>query len=218
MKGKVASLSSKKPKTILIFGEDDNDSHALKHLVEALRPGLAQIKTHRRPIILSKDAHASKRDEMCREIAKLVGALRVVCEVVSIVAHRDCDAAEPAHVASRESLLRDMRNHALPQPVAATPAFEMEAWWFLWPEALAATRSCWNHVKSRGHVGKIVNAKEKLRRELRPKGGAVKCPEYAESDSRRIAENVKQLGLVRAPKGQSDSFADFVSQLDKLTA
>jgi hypothetical protein len=216
LNGKIDERRAKKPNTILIFGENDNDCHALKNLVEALRPSLARIETRRRPIILSKDAHVSKRDDTCREIAKLVAAQNVVCEVVSVIAHRDCDAVEPAHEPNRDSLLADMRGLALPRPVAATPAFEMEAWWFLWPQALAATRACWSTVRPHGNVGRIVDAKEKLRRELRPKSGDAKCPDYTESDSRKIAENVRLLGIAGHPQGKSDSFADFVNQLRKV--
>ena len=216
LKGKICERRAKRPKTILIFGENDNDCHALKHLVEALRPDLAKIETHRHPMILGKNTHLSKRKTMCQEIAKLVAARNVVCEVVSVIAHRDCDQVEPAHKVHRDSLLYDMFASALPQPVAATPAFEMEAWWFLWPQALAERRRCWDEVRSQGQVGKIVNAKEELRRALRPKAGTAKCPDYTESDSPKIAENVKRLGLVRSGQGTSESFSDFVDQLDKI--
>lgn len=217
MKGKIDGARAKGLKTILIFGENDNDCHALKYLVEALRPGVARIQTRRQPIILGKGAKEGKRDGVCREMERLVAAQNVVGEVVSVIAHRDCDEIEPAHENCRNSLLDDMRRmHALPQPVAATPAFEMEAWWFLWPQAVAETRPCWNALSPRGHVGKIANAKEELRRTLRPKGAGTRCPDYAESDSRKIAENVKRLGVARASQGKSDSFADFVDQIDKL--
>ncbi len=216
MKGKIHDRRAKKPKTILIFGENDNDCHALKNLVEALRPDLAKIETNKHPMILGKNTHLNKRNTVCQEIARFVAARNVVCEVVSVIAHRDCDQVEPAHKAHRDSLLNDMRASALPQPVAATPAFEMEAWWFLWPKALAETRACWNAIRPRGQVGKIVDAKEELRRTLRPKGGTGKCPDYTESDSRKVAENVRRLDIARAPQGKSESFADFVDQLDRL--
>jgi hypothetical protein len=205
-----------KDRIILIFGESDNDTHALKHLVAALRPELPRAEPRRHPIILAKGAHERKRDSIAEGIAKLVAAQSVTHEVVSVIAHRDCDAIEPAHTANGKTLLEDMHTRNLPQPIAATPAYEMEAWWFLWPEALAATRPCWNKIKSRGNVGTIRNAKDELRKELRPKGAGASCPDYAESDSRKIAENVNKLNLVYDRRGNSESFMEFVRQIEEL--
>lgn len=205
-----------KDRIILIFGESDNDTHALKHLVAALRPELPRAEPRRHPIILAKGAHERKRTSITEGIAKAVAAQSVTHEVVSVIAHRDCDQIEPAHVKYQEILLKEMHTHDLPRPIAATPAYEIESWWFLWPKSLAKTRRCWNVVKARGHVGKFKDAKEKLRRELRPKGAGAHCPDYAESDSRKIAENVKELDIVRAGEGRSDSFAEFVRQIDEL--
>lgn len=218
MKGnKKRKGSKKRVRTILIFGESDNDCKALKHLVEALRPGLAKIETRKSPLILSQGTHLGKRDEMCLEIVRFVAAEKEVSEVVSVIAHRDCDAVDPAHIQNRDTLLKDMHNHSLPQPIAATPAYELEAWLFLWPQALAATRSCWNSVRPRRNTGNIANAKETLRRALRPNMTTSRCPDYAECDSPKIAEHVKLLGIVRSAQGKSDSFAAFVDQLDKIS-
>jgi hypothetical protein len=206
----------RKAKAILVFGENDNDNYAIKCLVEALRPGLAKVEVRRRPIILSQQARQTKREDVCREIARLVAAQSVIDEVVSVIAHRDCDNVEPAHEACRNELLNDMRACDLPNPVAATPAFEIEAWWYLWPEALAKTRPCWNSVTREGKVGEIVNAKERLRRDLRPSNSSHRCPDYTESDSRKIAEHVNELEIARKNLKGSDSFRDFVRQVDEI--
>lgn len=210
--------AGRKPKRriILIFGESDNDTYALKQLIAALRPELPAAESRRAPLVLTKEAERKRRMSTMEKIANVVVAQRVTHEVISVVAHRDCDAMEPAHEENGRMLLEDMRTKGLPQPVAATPAFEMESWWFLWPDALAATRPCWNRIKPRSNVGAFKDAKQELCRSLQPKGKSRTCPDYTESDSRRIAENVRVLGLIDNRCGQSHSFAEFADQICKL--
>ena len=159
-----------KKKVILIFGEDPNDCKSLKHLVQALKPnGCPSVETIRRPIILSQQAAPRKREAMCEEISKAVKAKNITSQVVSVIAHRDCDAVEPAHRTNSTRLLKDMRTHNLPQPVAATPAFEIEAWWFLWPGAVAKTRACWKSLKPPQYVGKMFEPQETIAADASPK-------------------------------------------------
>lgn len=209
---------ARKPKgrIILAFGESDNDTHALKFLVAALRPELPLVEPQKVPLILAKDAHKAKRSTTMEKIARYILARRVTHDVLSVIAHRDCDAVEPAHEDNCKALLDDMRALSLPQPVAATPAFEIESWWFLWPDALAATRPCWNKIKALRDVGMIRDAKGELFRRLQPVNGSGRCPDYAESDSRKIAENVKKMALVHKRRGTSRSFENFVEQINGL--
>jgi len=57
-------------------------------------------------------------------------------------------------------------------------------------------------------VGKIVNAKEELRRALRP-AGARRSPDYRESDAPLVATAVRELHLASFPGGRSDSYQMF---------
>lgn len=212
---------SSKSKIILVFGESENDRSAIKSLVEAIRPNLPKIETRRSPIVLRSDAHQKKRMNMCEDIVNQVRVANIVSNVVCVIAHRDCDAIEPAHENERDKLLKDMNDKGLPNPIAATPAYEIESWWYLWPAAVSKTRTCWKKIEFRGSAGKIVSAKEALRRDLRPQGNSRNCPDYEESDSLTIAENVKNLGIVRSPINntasiKSESFSSFVSQIDTL--
>lgn len=201
---------------ILIFGESPNDTNALKSIVEALRPELPLVEPRKKPIVLAKGAHQAKRQSNIEGLVKVVSAQTVTHKVISVIAHRDCDDIEPVHVTNCTSLLDEMKAHGLPQPVAATPAYEIEAWWFLWPGALAATRPCWNAIRPRGSVGTIRDPKSKLTSELRPKSKNARCPDYTESDSPRIAANIKTLNLVHNRQGRSDSFEQFARQIVAL--
>lgn len=214
----MAMITNRRTKSsvILAFGESENDTRSLKHLISALRPDLPAVETRKYPLILSRGASDNKRSSAMDKIAKIIAAQSVTHQVISVIAHRDCDAVEPAHEKNRAALLEDMRAHHLPQPIAATPAFEMEAWWFLWPSALAATRPCWNKIKPRGDVGQIVDAKNELCQSLKREGGGNRCPGYTESDSLKIAENVKNLNIVNKRSGRSQSFDDFAEQVNRI--
>lgn len=190
---------------ILFFGEDQNDTQALVSLSRALLPADAPVETKhlRRPPILRRDAAPKKRQSMALEIAafaQTLGARRRV----AVVVHRDCDAIEPGHVVEATSLRDDLLAAGVPNPVPATPAWEIEAWWMLFPQALAATRGCWRTVDyGRSNVGMIENAKERLTRDLRPRQG--KCRDYTESDSISVANVILQNRLTPAEAGPSSA-------------
>lgn len=140
-------------------------------------------------------------------IAEFVKAESYARDVLFVIAHEDCDNVEPAHEAlsSRiESLLSETGVNA----IAATPAWELEAWWFLWPDAMRSVNGKWrNPSRSGSNVGMIRHAKEELRRALRPRGSTTR--DYRESDSREIAKKVYELGMVDTRDATSDSFDRF---------
>ena len=202
---------------ILVFGEDDNDRRALVNLIRAFVPNGkdVRIETRRRPTILSRDAHR-KRPRMAEEVAAFWRAERARARRVDVVAHRDCDAVEPAHATEAAALVSDLRAAGVPNVIAATPAWEIETWWMLFPEAVQAVRRCWKVVNYHsGNVGVIQNAKERLRRDLRPSGAASKtCPDFVESDGIRISEEILKRGLAGTPRlAKSASFEAFKSDL-----
>lgn len=175
----------------LIFGEDQNDTRAIRHLVNALIPPDQQIdcKPVRDPPILSRGASREKRNKLARAIAIAVSHERRKRQVAVIV-HRDCDACEDAHIAHADEIVKDLREQGVDGVIPAVPAWEIETWWMLFPEALHACRRCWERVDySSKNIGNIEHSKEVLTRDLRPRGKLqTKCPDYAESDSVKIAE------------------------------
>lgn len=197
---------------LLIFGEDQNDCDALKYLSEAILKNQFKItiRSMRRPIILSRNTEARKRSKMSDEIAGISQGFEEAGKKVTVIAHRDCDAVEPAHIKHTQQLEDDLKAAGVRSVVAATPAWEIESWWMLFPKALNETRPAWKVVDyGRTHVGNVCNAKERLTRDLR-QNAPKKCPDFKESDgiliAKKIANNPIHLASVNA---RSDSFSAF---------
>ncbi len=207
---------------VLVFGEDHNDRAALQHLIRALTKDCAgvAIQLRRKPLILSRSAARPKRRGMAEEIASLCKFAEDLEEGIAIaVVHRDCDATEPAHEEYARVMVADLRAAGVSRAVAATPAWEIEAWWMLFPSALAAIRPCWRRVDyGTQSVGRFRNAKERLIRDLRPTGERERrrCPDYQEADGIRVARYVADIGLRQARGAAiSASFAEFAAALSK---
>lgn len=197
----------------VIFSEDSNDAESIKKLIKALWPSAPRIEYSRRPLILIKGQRdAEKRKKNAANVAAAIRAMKVRENIIFVIAHQDCDAVEPAHDSLRRSILEELGSVDVPHVIAVTPAWEMEAWWFLWPDAVAATNSKWKRLRRTGNHGMIRDAKEQLRRDLRHKS----TRDYEESDSPRIAEQVAKLGLVARRTGFCASLDLFFDDISKL--
>lgn len=205
------------PRLILIFGEDDNDRKAIRELLGALRPDLPAAKLLRRPTVLIKDAALAKARSNAQGIAGVVRAAETRSTVLKVLAHQDCDACEPDHLETAERIEGELARASV-DAIAVTPAWEIEAWWFLWPEAVVAVHPSWRlPIPSRQQVGRIRNAKEELRRAVRPRASRGRRGRgYVESDSPRIAAKVRELGLIHELKADSGSFREFRSKVEKI--
>lgn len=204
----------KLPSIVLVFGEDENDRESIKMLLGALSPDLARrVQTRRHPLVLIKGARPEEVPDRAQRIADAVDAERVRAEVRCVFAHEDCDDVEPAHehvAAQIESALRAVGCDAH----AVAPAWEMEAWWFLWPDAVKAANPSWRSPNDYvgKNVGMIRDAKEELKRRVVPRGvksGQHGFRGYRESDAPRIAAEVGKLGLANAPQASSRSYDRF---------
>lgn len=210
------------PKAVLLFGESDNDRRAIKELAEGLRPALrGHVQMRRRPLVLIKGVTPEELGKRVTDLGQQVAADRVGFDVRGVLVHEDCDDVEPAHeaVAKRyEDEFRDAGYRVHP----VLPAWELEAWWLLWPRALPAYRESWREpAEYRGkHVGKLRDAKELLKRAVQPRN--LKAAErarfrgYEESDSPGIAAVVRERGWLTEPEGGSDSYARFRRELDAI--
>ena len=205
---------------ILIFGEgkDQYDSQAIEHLVRALVPPDVKLKVRklRFPIMLDRGAARKKQADMAQQIAGQERAARIASrpgERVIVVGFHDCDEVEPAHIQQAAAIEQRLRNAGVQRPVAATPAWCIETWWMLFPDALASTRRCWRPLNVPAAVGKIPNAKNALRRALRPTGHQ-RCPDYDERDSPTVARFVSQRRPITAAQvARSASLAQFRDRL-----
>lgn len=206
-----------KPVVILIFGEDSNDRAAIKELILALRPDAVRIEPRRSPLVLVKGKDKARDRKNLAEIAAVVRADQRRGWRCVVVAHRDCDAIEPAHERIAGELERGLLDQGIAQAVAATAAWEIEAWWFLWPEAALAVNSKWRCPEPpRRDVGQIENAKETFRQALRPRKKGQRPRDYTESDSPKIAARVKDLGIIDQRAAVSGSFERFMSKVREL--
>lgn len=198
---------------IVIFGEDTNDREALKELVQALYPQRTRIKPLRKPLVLVRDRDLSAvrgtSDRVSAALAAVSGGERIALVVV----HQDCDACEPSHQMLSEKIETGLSSCGAPV-IAAAPAWEIEAWWYLWPDAVATVSPKWRRLKRTGtQIGMLRNIKEVLRRELRPSDRSIRVRDYVESDSIAIARAVRELNLVDTRNAQSRSFDTFAMKI-----
>lgn len=205
---------------VLVFGESDNDIRSVVHLIAALRPDLAtSLKPRRRPLVLIKNVRPEKLPAQTQAVKDVVAAARVTAPVRAVVLHEDCDAVEPAHQHASAKIEKALAGIGCPA-FAVTPAFEFEAWWFMWPDAARHVCSQWREPDDyRGRqVGYIVNAKEALRRALVPKNvkGKKTAREYTENDSPDFAKVVASKGWAAAPRAQSGSYQRLLAVCGKL--
>ncbi len=188
-------------RVILVFGESNNDQEALIEIARAIKPRTSvAFEKRRRPLVLLRSTEKLKtRRDTAEDIAAQIKAASVMDEVVSIVVHRDCDEVEPAHIRVAKELRDELRRVHVTNVVTATPSFEIEAWWMLFPKAIAKTCGAWRSIDlGKKHVGYIPNAKEFLIKSLRPKDPSKKArvDDYRESDGIQIARNAREMGLL----------------------
>jgi hypothetical protein len=197
----------------LAFCEDKNDSDSLVELVLAIWPEAPKITYSRKPLVLIRDAAvAEARKKNAANIAAVVKARDVLADVRLVVAHQDCDAVEPAHKSLADAIRTELEAAGVPNVIAVAPAWEIEAWWYLWPEAVAAVNSRWRKLTRKGNHGMIQNVKEQLRRDLHTQG----VRHYEESDSAKIAAQVRNRGLIGKKLGTSDSFEAFAVRVREV--
>lgn len=220
-KGRKAGAHTRKtlPKAVLVFGESDNDRRAIQELAEGLRPELrGHVRRLQRPLVLVKGVRPEELRKRVMDLTQQVAAARVLHDVRGVLIHEDCDALEPAHEDVAKRFADEFRDAGYRvHPVL--PAWELEAWWLLWPKALKAYRESWREpTEYRGkHVGKVQNAKQCLEKAVQPRN--LKAAErkrfrgYQESDSPGIAKLVRERGWLTRPEGRSDSYAHFQRDL-----
>lgn len=196
----------RKPRIGLVFCEDENDAESLKNLAAAIWPGIPRVDYCRKPLILMRDRKAAEaRKKNAADVLAVLKAKEVTSSVGFVIAHQDCDSIEPAHVALAAKIREELERQQIQNVVAVAPAWETEAWWYLWPAAVAAANSKWRPLSRTGNHGMITNAKEQLRRDLR----SSRARDYEESDSRKISSNVRVMNILDCQTGTCSSFNDF---------
>lgn len=197
-------------RAVVIIGESDNDTEAIGHFFRALRPDFeGTVRARRDPPILMKDATPQSLPDRTSILSAIIRSEALTADVVCVLAHEDCDAVEPAHVSLSQKIEGAFDGDGI-TVYAATPAWEMETWLFLWPEASKKYKPKWRRPdKYNGtNVGMLTNAKEKFRAELRPRGAAARAGvrDYSETDAPMIASKIRELGMIDSPDAISNSY------------
>lgn len=93
---------------------------------------------------------------------------------------------------------------------AVVPVRTIEAWWLMFPAALTDIVAAWSGSLTNlpAAVDQVADPVATLTR-LTKKGGQKRG--YEKSDSPRVAESVKALGLARRTSGRSPSYTRFTA-------
>jgi hypothetical protein len=211
--------SQKRSARVLIFGEDGHDGEAIRELIQAIKPGGPTPTVRRSPVVYIKGADPRKVRQNASEIAAAVDAERARGPIAAVFVHQDCDAYEPAHESVADGIEAALAAAGVAAGHAVTPAWEMEAWWLLWPDAVAAVCQRWRAPTQYANrdLGRVPHAKEALKAAIKPadlkKGERFR--EYSEADSPLIAAKVRALGVIDAPQARSASFDAFRRKVER---
>lgn len=178
---------------VLVFGESVNDSQSILHLLIGANESLAsRVRSLRRPVSLTRDAKLNAVRDWVDELRRTVQAFEAVNGCVgAVVVHRDADGHDPggAVAADLAQQLAALNGH----PVV--PVQAIEAWWFLFPDAVEAVRPrAWKDKLPRRprNVELIDRPKKALQQATQGR----RAPEYAESDSPIIAAYIREKSLI----------------------
>jgi hypothetical protein len=216
----VSKARGQQQSIVVVLGEDDNDRQVVCILVSALRPELPKgsLKPLRKPMALVRKVPPDRIPSQTSRVSAVLRAQAVRFPIRAVLMHEDADDVEPAH----QALIKKVEDafRPLPWPVlAVVPAWETEAWWFLFPEAVRAVHRSWRlpDQYTGKDVGKIRNAKEQLRKAVRPAGARANFRSYEVSDSPRVAEEiVAQRLLSQPPAARSASWQVFLDKVKMI--
>lgn len=210
-------LSARTP-VFAMYAEHPHDGRAIRELINGLRPevnALTRMQILRRPPTLVKSLQEAKRRTRASKVIATLRAVNRTDGLAGVLFHEDADSLEPAHN-DVEATYRATYAAAPCEIVVAAPAWELETWWFLFPDAVAAVCAAWVAPRkfSGKDVGRVRQSKEELARCVRPGGrrpGSFR--EYREEDGERIARNAVRMGLLDKPDASSASWKRFVDQI-----
>jgi hypothetical protein len=200
-------------KRVLVVGESPYDASVIATFARLLCPGWI-CEPRRDAPLFAKAGEERRILSEAQRIAELWKQENNRRTVDGVVVHEDTDAAEPSHSEVASRIEAALESAECPG-VAAVAAWETEAWFFMWPEAIEATKSAWLvpgslRGKSTGH---IQDPKSMLRsRCLRP--GAKQRLRYQEKDAPDVAAQIAKRFGQRS--GTSQSFDRFAEKLADL--
>lgn len=200
---------------ILVFGENPNDTNALRELVLGLCPQLssADVRILREPPTLQRGAHTgSVRNWVDRAVAAVRAARVVLGDAVCVLAHTDADGPDDGTFA--EARTEELRQAGLQNAHAVVPVETIEAWWLLFPHATESVVPSWKGAlpRSQRDVDRVSRPKDDLIQRTRKK--QPRRP-YREGDSPEIARSIVERSELNSPTGSSPSFDRFVETVEE---
>lgn len=204
---------------VLVVGEsgqsnDLYDAQAIRHLILAHQPAW-EVKALKRPAVLAK----GKEKVLAKAAGRVASLYRQASKdrpVDCVLNHADTDELEPSHEQAAQIIEAALADAGCPG-FAVVCAWELEAWFFLWPEAIEATRAAWRvPAKLRGRdVGQLTDPKGLLRHDVL-RADAKPQLAYQEKHAPEIAEQAAQ--RLRQRNGKSESYDRFVAQIAACAA
>lgn len=194
---------------VFIFGENPNDSKALKELVLGLRADLTagDVRTLREPPTLVRGSGGRAVRSWAEKAAQALRGTRISStEIACVLAHTDADGPDDGSFAERRTA--ELRSAGLVNAVAVVPVQAIESWWLLFAPATESVVAGWSGALSKKafNTDSVDKPKDELIRRTRAK--ANRRP-YTEADSPDVARAVAA-GHIDAPqRANSPSFERF---------
>ncbi|GGP42492.1 hypothetical protein [Saccharothrix coeruleofusca] len=209
-----AIKATKKP-VIVLAGEDGNDRHCLRIVLEAGHPDargrLVEINEQVRLRQASPQNLADRVDKLVR-LAE-ARAARERAPIGAFFVHEDFDAIDSPDRAQVRDRVQGALTRRMPNACYVLATWEVEAWLLLFPQAVAATCSSWQVPKK--YLGrdtaKVHDPKQVMAREV-SRGG----PRYRESDATRIFAKAAELQELSSPAGTNVSWQELGAHITSL--
>lgn len=197
---------------VLVFGEDDNDREVLRILITSLcPPASGRVAKRKKPLLLARGATPDGLEARAKKLAATIRADEAIRPVACVFVHEDADDYAPADRHRAGSMEAAAAKYGA-KICAVVPAWETEAWFFLFPGAVAETFPSWTKLKSAtGRVDRRKDAKEAFRSATTPKNAKRR---YEESDGPKIAATIAERDEARSPVGISDAYQRFIDCVD----
>lgn len=196
----------RRPPVILVFGENVNDSQAIRSLAEFVNDNLAgKIKVRAKPVSLTRGSGSDATRRWAKNLIDIVEATeRGGQPVKAVLVHRDADVLDAT--GSEEEALR-LALSSIPFLVPVVPVVTIESWWLYFVDATESCVADWAGRLPRNNSNRdlIAAPKSLLRERTRPSRR-----EYQENDSPSIAAAVKDYP---GKSGSSPSFTRFAEKV-----
>jgi hypothetical protein len=170
-----------------------------------------RVAKRKKPLLLAKGATTGGLDARAKKLAATIRAEIAIRPVACVFVHEDADDYAPADKARAESMEAAAAKHGA-TVCAVVPAWETEAWFFMFADAVAEAFPSWIRLKPVvGRVDNRKDAKEAFRNATTPRSARRR---YREHDGPKIAAKIAERGEARSPVGRSDAYERFVRCAD----